>query len=243
MIFAWGITDTGTVRQQNQDAFGFQIPGDNCAFGVVCDGMGGAQAGNVASRLGVEHFMREMEGQGSGQLAAAPREALEAAVGKANDAVFSMAGTQADCQGMGTTLVAALLLEGEAHILNIGDSRAYLAGPSGIRQLTRDHSVVGDLVSRGELTPEEARQHPQKNLITRAVGTDRHAQTDYYAQKIGEGEYLLLCSDGLTNVVSDQEILYEILHGEGASGCCGRLLDIALSRGAPDNVTALLFQL
>jgi protein phosphatase len=144
---------------------------------------------------------------------------------------------------MGTTMVAVILSGQKAHILNIGDSRAYLLGEEGVRKVTRDHSVVEDLVHRGELTPEEARIHPQKNLITRALGAEPEARTDLYELELKAGEFLLLCSDGLSNTLTDQELLYEVLYGEAPESCCQRMLEIALSRGAPDNVTAVLIQL
>mgnify|MGYP002571319449 FL=1 len=144
---------------------------------------------------------------------------------------------------MGTTMVAALVVGQNAYILNIGDSRCYLVQPDGIRRLTRDHSVVEDLVTRGKITPEQARQHPQKNLITRALGAEAQLRADLYRQALSPGDALLLCSDGLSNVVTEQEVLYEVLHGGPAEDCCRRLLDIALLRGAPDNVTAVLLQM
>ena len=143
---------------------------------------------------------------------------------------------------MGTTMVAVAVFDGCAHILNIGDSRAYHIGEEGIRQITRDHSVVEDLVQRGEITPDEARSHPQKNLITRALGSESHVEGDLYEVKLEKGEFILMCTDGLSNVLSDQEILSEVLHGGAAGGCCQRLLDVAISRGAPDNVTAVVIQ-
>ena len=112
----------------------------------------------------------------------------------------------------------------------------------GISRVTRDHSVVEDLVQKGRITPEEARLHPRKNLITRALGAEEHVRADLYRLDLNEEDCLLLCSDGLSNIVTDQEILYEIIHGGEKADCCRRLLDIAMSRGAPDNVTAVLLQ-
>ena len=140
-------------------------------------------------------------------------------------------------------MVAALVLGERAYLLNVGDSRAYYITTEGITKLTRDHSVVEDLVSRGKITPEEARQHPQKNLITRALGAEERVRADLYELDTHGQGFLLLSSDGLTNVVSDQEILYEVLHGGEPASCCQRLLEVALSHGAPDNVTVVLFQL
>ena len=170
-------------------------------------------------------------------------EGRERAAARANRQVFRRAVEDENCVGMGTTLVAALAGEEEALILNEGDSRAYhISEESGISQVTRDHSLVEDLVERGELTRDQARVHPHKNLITRALGAEPELRTDAFRREMTEGAFLLLCSDGLSNVVSEQEILYEVVHGGEACTCCRRLLDIALHRGAPDNVTAVLIQ-
>ena len=141
---------------------------------------------------------------------------------------------------MGTTMVAALAGAAEAVILNEGDSRAYHINSEGIVLVTRDHSLVEDLVERGELTREQARTHPHKNLITRALGAEPELRADCFRQPLAEGDYLLLCSDGLSNVVNEQEMLYEVVHGGAPEQCCNRLLEIALSRSAPDNVTVVL---
>lgn len=148
MINAWGITDRGAVRQQNQDGYYLMCYSDDLAVGVVCDGMGGARAGNVASLLAVETFSDAMDVLKDGP-AEDPAALLLQAAEAANTAVFRRAGTDADCRGMGTTLVAALVKDRHAWLLNIGDSRAYHVGKSGIVKLTRDHSVVEDLVRRG----------------------------------------------------------------------------------------------
>lgn len=243
MIYAWGITDKGAVRSQNQDSYYLKTAGDDLAIALVCDGMGGARAGNVASSLAVETAVHYLERLSREELLQSPGEHLAQAARLANEAVYSRAEQDRDCRGMGTTMVAVILSRKKAHVLNIGDSRAYLLGEEGIRKVTRDHSVVEDLVHRGELTPEEARSHPQKNLITRALGAEPEAKADLYELELKSGEFLLLCSDGLSNTLTDQELLYEVLYGEAPESCCSRMLEIALSRGAPDNVTAVLIQL
>lgn len=240
MVKGWGVTDKGAVRQQNQDAYYLSIT-DALAAAVVCDGMGGAKAGNVASTLAVDTFVEALRSQSS-EKQANPDQVLMDAAEQANGAVFYRSGADPDCLGMGTTMVAALIEGGIAHILNIGDSRCYLITDKGITKVTRDHSVVEDLVTRGEITPEEARLHPRKNLITRALGAEGHIRADLYHQNLAEGEFLLLCSDGLSNVVTDQEILYEVIHGGEPESCCARLLQITMDRDAPDNVTVVLLQ-
>ena len=169
-----------------------------------------------------------------------PEERMRRAAALANHEIFQRSIEDEECTGMGTTLVAALAGENEAVILNEGDSRAYYINQDGITLVTRDHSLVEDLVERGELTREQARTHPHKNLITRALGAEPVLMADCFRKEMAPGDYLLLCSDGLSNVVGEQEMLYEVIHGGEADSCCQRLLDIALNRGAPDNVTAVL---
>lgn len=243
MIYAWGITDRGVVRSQNQDSYYLKRAEDDVALAIVCDGMGGARAGNVASSLAVETASAYLEELSREALLQDPGGHLKQAAALANEAVCYRAEQDSSCYGMGTTMVALTLIDRKAHILNIGDSRAYLLGEEGVARVTRDHSVVEDLVQRGELTPEQARSHPQKNLITRALGAEPAIRTDLYELELKEGEFLLLCSDGLSNMLTDQELLYEALYGGTPESCCQRMLDIALSRGAPDNVTAVLIQL
>lgn len=242
MIHAWGVTDKGAIRTQNQDGYYLDVTSEHLAVGVVCDGMGGAKAGNIASLIAVETFVDTLQSM-QPKDEAGPPVVLGQAAAAANSAVFRRACTDPDCRGMGTTMVAVLIVENVAYLLNIGDSRAYHINEEGITRLTRDHSVVEDMVARGDITPEEARTHPRKNLITRALGAEEQIRADLYEKQLHSGDYLLLCSDGLSNIVTDQEILYEVLHGGETAECCQRLLDITLSRGAPDNVTAVLFQI
>lgn len=244
MIHAWGLTDKGVVRRQNQDSFYLDVPSEQAAVGVVCDGMGGARAGNIASSLAVEAFADALRGLLAQEDAGrSPGELMAQSAETANRTVYQRACGDPACRGMGTTLVAVLVREQTASILNIGDSRCYHVGEGGIRRVTRDHSVVEDMVARGDITPEEARTHPRKNLITRALGSEPKVQPDLYEQALLPGEFLLLCSDGLSNLLTDQEIHAEILRGGTPENCCKRLLDIAISRGAPDNVTVVLMEI
>jgi protein phosphatase len=240
---SWGITDPGCVRPQNQDAYHIEILDDNTALCVVCDGMGGAKSGNVASSLAVEVFAQEVRSTWRpGMEQEDVDNMLLCAVKLVNFAVYDQAGQFADFAGMGTTLVAALVQGYRASVINVGDSRAYHVAEDGIRVVTQDHSIVQMMVQRGELTPEEAKHYPGKNLITRAIGTDATVQGDLFHLELKPQESVLLCSDGLSNLVDEQEILFEVVHGADRQDCCRRLLDIALNRGAPDNVTCLLLQ-
>ena len=165
---------------------------------------------------------------------------LRSAVKLANFTVFDQSAQFEEFDGMGTTMVAALIQPKKATIVNVGDSRCYCIDRNGIRQVTKDHSLVQLMVDRGELTAEVAKSYPGKNFITRAIGTEPIIQSDNYHQTVAKGDYLLLCSDGLSNVMDDQEILFEVVHGVNKQHCCKRLLDIAKMRGAPDNVTSVL---
>lgn len=238
----WGISDVGAVRKQNQDAFYVAPSQAAYPFAVVCDGMGGAKAGNVASQMAVESFVQTME-EGLGREKPDIAALLTDGVDRANELVRYRAQVDESCAGMGTTLVAAVVEENRVRLVNVGDSRAYRVTQQGIEQITRDHSVVEDMVERGQITHEQARLHPKKNLITRALGAEPAVQADLYEQPRKSGELILLCSDGLSNVVTDQEILFELIHGGPLEKGCQRLLQLALSRGAPDNVTAVLIQL
>ena len=168
---------------------------------------------------------------------------LRGAVKLANFTVFDQARQFEEFSGMGTTLVAALIQGRMATVVNVGDSRAYYIDRDGIRLLTTDHSLVQLMVNRGELTPERARSYPGKNLITRAIGTEPVVNCDIFHRRVEGGDCLLLCSDGLSNMMDDQEILFEVVHGLNKQQCCQRLLNIAKSRGAPDNVTSVLIQI
>lgn len=238
----WQKTDRGAVRRENQDACGV-LNYAGCDIAVVCDGMGGARAGSVASSMAVDRYLDALrdslkEGQPAEEIAAAGLAAVDAA----NEAVYGQAQENEDCRGMGTTLVSVICRGDEATVFNVGDSRAYLLSAAGIHAVSRDHSLVQDMLENGDITEEEARNHPNRNLITRALGTEKQVCCDTFHVTLEAGDHLLLCSDGLVNTVSDQEILYEVLHGGGVETCLDRMMEIAIDRGAPDNVTVILME-
>ncbi len=246
MINVWGMTDIGLTRKENQDAYAVQFSEETgFTVCVVCDGMGGPGGGKLASELAVDSFLasclanlrEEMTG---GQV----REVAEFAVNAANTAVYERSRAKPSLRGMGTTLVSAVIRDSWALISNVGDSRAYLirsGGPQrGIARVTRDHSLVERLVERGDITEEEARCHPHRNLITRALGPDPEILSDSYEVCLEQGDYLLLCTDGLIETATDQEMEREVL--EGGNTCLDRLLEIARGQGAPDNLTAVLLR-
>ena len=240
----WALTDPGCVRPQNQDAYQMEQLDRGTLLCVVCDGMGGAKSGNVASTLAVDVFMEEVRRVWtSGMDQAAIDQMLEGAVKLANFTVFDQGQQFTEFSGMGTTLVAMLVQNKEVTIVNVGDSRAYGINRNGIRRLTVDHSLVQMMIERGELTPEQARVYPGKNYITRAIGTEPVVLSDIYHLDVERGDCLLLCTDGLSNMLDDQEILFEVVHGVNKQYCCQHLLEIAKNRGAPDNVTSVLVQI
>ena len=237
----WGLTDPGCVREQNQDAYHMEQLDRNTLLCVVCDGMGGAKSGNVASSLAVDVFVEEVRRTWvSGMDREKTDRMLEAAVKLANFTVFDQAQQFEEFRGMGTTLVAVLIQGKAVTVIHVGDSRAYRVGRNGIQPLTTDHSLVQMMLQRGELTPEQARTYPGKNFITRAIGTESVVKCDFSHLDVERGDSLLLCSDGLSNLLDDQEILFEVVHGVNKQHCCQRLLEIAKNRGAPDNVTSIL---
>ena len=241
---SWGLTDPGCVRTQNQDAYQIEQLDRNTLLCVLCDGMGGAKSGNIASSLAVDVFVQEIKRTYHGSMDKEKvNQMLRSAVKLANFTVYDLAAQFEEFSGMGTTLAAVLVRGKEATVVNVGDSRVYAVDKNGIYQLTRDHSLVQMMVERGDLSPEMARSYPGKNFITRAVGTETVAECDLFHHKLERGDCLLLCSDGLSNMMDDQEILFEVVHGVSKQQCCQRLLDIAKNRGAPDNVTSVLIQI
>lgn len=221
-------SDVGSVREHNEDSYLVKTP-----LFVVADGMGGHEAGEVASNIAVT----TME-------AHAPKstspEALAAAVIKANEAVLRGAQDGTGKPGMGTTLTAAFVFEDEATIAQVGDSRAYLLHDGQLQRITRDHSLVADLIEQGRLTEAEARFHPQRSVITRALGSDPHMQPDLYTLHVEEGDRLLLCSDGLCSMISDEDIEEILLDNPAPAHACDALVEEAIIAGGLDNVTVIV---
>lgn len=245
-MLSYGITDVGKRRAANQDNFIIDKRSSSTLLAVVCDGMGGAAAGAVASRIAASAFIEEIRQRAPGEHRDAEflKELSKEAVLAANREVCRSAEENPDYNGMGTTLVAAVGSGSDFVITNIGDSRAYLISEAeGCMRLTRDHSLVEDMMMQGDLTREQAKTHPSKNLITRAIGADDAAECDVYYRKMSPGEHILLCSDGLTNMVEEQEILYEVLHGGDKELVCERLVALANEHGGRDNITAVLLEI
>ena len=245
MMNVWGMTDVGLTRRENQDAYAVHTDQESgFTVGVVCDGMGGPGGGKLASELAVETFLAVCRDRLRGDMSARNVQTVaESAVQEANAVIYRRACSDR-LWGMGTTLVSAIAWDRQALVSNVGDSRAYrIPAAGGIARITKDHSCVERLVERGDITAEEARIHPNRNLITRALGPDADTQllSDSYLVQLEPGDYLLLCTDGLVGTVTDREMEREVLRGGGDS-CLNRLLEIAKGQGAPDNVTAVLLR-
>lgn len=221
-------TDIGKIRKTNEDA---AFIGDGLY--LLCDGMGGHQAGDVASNLAVDILSAAL-------LKATPSVGiLLSSIAKANDVICQRSQAEKELRGMGTTLTALWVADDQMLIAQVGDSRAYLLRGGVLRQCTHDHSMVGELVRMGKLTPEEARVHPNKNLVTRALGTDLRVEADIFEFTRYPGDRWLLCSDGLSDQLTDAEMA-DILEHSSLYAAADRLLSLVLERGAPDNVTFLL---
>lgn len=235
-------TDIGKVRSTNQDAFaaGELVP--NAAFAVVCDGMGGAKAGNVASETAVkiisDYIIRSYR---NGMEPYEAERMLKSALLSANMEIYDAALKNPDLSGMGTTAVVALIYAECAVIAHIGDSRAYIADTE-LKQLTRDHSVVQTLVETGKISAEAARVHPRKNVITRALGVEESVTADTVQIPFESGKILLLCTDGLTGYAEPEAIFGALTSGE-LSGAPERLIKLANAGGGGDNITAVTLSL
>lgn len=234
-----GKTDVGRIRQENQDDYrAGELPG-GAVWALVCDGMGGAKGGREASQGAcnvIENFFQEQYAQcGAGQ----EEPFLKKALLYANRFVFQKAAHEEALAGMGTTAVCALVRSGNVYLCHAGDSRAYLIRDGKLTQLTHDHSYVQELVDCGTITEEEAEHHPQKNIITKALGVDYRLEPEFTAAKLKREDRLLLCTDGLTNMVPVEEM--EKLLAQGTFyDLPDRLIEAANAHGGSDNITALL---
>jgi serine/threonine protein phosphatase PrpC len=228
-----GTTDAGRKRRRNEDSFVHDPP-----LFAVADGMGGAQAGEVASRLAAAAFR---EFHDADELA--PEERVAAIIQEANRRIYERARSDAQASGMGTTITAALVGEDGVAVGHVGDSRAYRLRGGRLEQLTEDHSLVADLVRSGRITPEEADTHPQRSVITRALGTDPKVDVDAFTVETEAGDLFMLCSDGLTTMVDDEAIVAAIERAETLEVATKTLVRAANRAGGEDNVTVVLFSL
>lgn len=239
----YGLTDVGVVREKNEDSISLPEENDGIRLFILADGMGGAKAGEKASQLAIqtirdyirlnfikiERTKEEIE------------EVIRKAMVEANKKVFDLSQEYQEYSGMGTTVVVALIYRGRLYIGHIGDSRVYRLRQSVLRQLTKDHSYVQELLRQGSITIEEAKNHPQKNILLKALGCDRDIMPDVITKGFVKGDVILLCSDGLTNMVDDKRI-YEIImkNTSDLKVACKMLVDTANENGGKDNVSAII---
>jgi serine/threonine protein phosphatase PrpC len=227
-----GVTQTGNVRRSNEDSYLMRSP-----LFVVADGMGGAQAGEIASRMTAEAFGEADLLAGSGA------DVLRETIRTANARILERSRTDPDAAGMGTTVTAALVADdGTITFAHVGDSRAYLLRDGSLQRLSDDHSLVGELVRKGELSEVEAEHHPQRSVITRALGTDDAVEIDTFTVRAQDGDIVLLCSDGLNTMVAEQGIADLLAAGEPAATIARNLVRAALQGGGEDNITAIVFR-
>lgn len=230
-------TDVGRARDRNEDAYF----GGEHVF-AVADGLGGHNAGDVASHLAIES-LRSLDARASSAASGSLAGALTKAVHDANRAVYERAQADAKVRGMGTTLTAVAIADGSIHLAHVGDSRCYLLRGGSISQLSRDHTLVARMVAEGKLTAEQAEAHPQRSILTRALGAEPEVDVDSLEIPFLPGDRLLLCSDGLSSVIDEERIRSVIADSKEPDETCRRLVDEANMRGGPDNITVLLIEM
>ncbi|MEE1304621.1 MAG: Stp1/IreP family PP2C-type Ser/Thr phosphatase [Agathobacter sp.] len=233
----FSITDTGIIRETNQDYLfaSEKSVGNLPNLFIVADGMGGHRAGDYASRHTVERIVASITRTKEEK----PISILKEAIDKANELLVAESKRDETKSGMGTTLVIASIFDNTMYVANVGDSRLYICGQS-IRQITRDHSLVNEMILMGEISEEEAKNHPDKNVITRAIGVKEHVEADYFEVELTNDELVLLCTDGLTNMVSDEEIQKILVNDEILENKAEKLIKRANKNGGSDNITVMI---
>lgn len=233
-------TDPGRVRSNNED----YIYARSSPVGLLpnafllADGMGGYQAGEYASSKTVQIVLEDLSEHPSGQ----PVEVLKNAISHANQLIFQEALEDETKKGMGTTFIACSFENGRLLTANVGDSRVYISDPDGLHQVTRDHSYVGELLRSGKIDENEAKVHPRRHYITRAIGAEEEVKPDFFEEDLADGARVLLCSDGLTDMLSDEEIRDILSDGRSVEEECQELMDLANEKGGRDNISVILVE-
>ncbi len=239
-MISYGITDVGTKRRVNQDVIYCTDNriGNLPNLYIVADGMGGERAGDYASAKSVETVIEQITNSKESE----PVKILEQAIQSANQIIYLESKNDAQKAGMGTTLVIATVIEDHLYVANVGDSRLYVASYTKLLQITKDHSVVAELVRTGELDEDDARNDKRKNMITRAVGAEAKISPDYFDVALKGGEHILLCSDGLTNMVEDKEILSILVTEDTLENRAKKLVQTANENGGKDNISVIVIE-
>ncbi|WP_342497800.1 Stp1/IreP family PP2C-type Ser/Thr phosphatase [Bacillus sp. FSL R7-0672] len=244
LIRAAFLTDTGKVRQHNEDDAGIFAAKEDSLLAVVADGMGGHLAGDVASKMAVSSLKEYWEETSSIPEKPADQESwLISKISDINDQVYEHAQNNEECQGMGTTIVCALVHLQTVTIAHIGDSRCYLLREGALTQLTDDHSLVNELVKTGEISKADAEYHPRKNVLTKALGTDKRVQIDARTFEVDPGDQILLCSDGLSNKVEEENLTHILTQTTAPEEKVTELIQTANDNGGEDNITAVLLEI
>lgn len=238
MLKTFSLTDIGKKRTMNQDfIYSSEVPVGNLPnLFIVADGMGGHNGGGYASSYATEVASKVI----CASKDSTPRKIFTTAIEIANAEVRKKASEEADLEGMGTTMVLATVLGDILHVANVGDSRLYVLNDDGIRQITSDHSYVEEMIKVGSLDRESARNHPQKNIITRAVGATDEIVPDFFTVKLNKDDIVLMCTDGLTNMVSDDDILDIVRRERDIASKAEALINAANDNGGKDNVAVIL---
>lgn len=236
------MTDKGKVRQNNEDNGGVFLNKDGHRLAIVADGMGGHRAGDVASAMTVS-ILQELWEQTEGiNTADAAETWLKTQISAANEKLYEHAKNHKECEGMGTTIEAVIVTPLFSTVAHVGDSRSYILNMSGFKQLTDDHTLVNELVRTGQISEEDAEHHPRKNVILRALGTERDVKIDVKTIMFEENDYLLLCSDGLSNKVNNEEMVTILQNGDSLEDKANTLIGMANDNGGEDNITLCLLE-
>lgn len=236
----FGKTDIGLIRQQNQDSFSIGSVDDSCRWGIVCDGMGGAAGGDIASTIACDTASKLINSMYKPDMSCdAIKNLLKSVVITANSKILESASINQALMGMGTTIVMSLIADNVAHIIHVGDSRAYRISGDSCVQLTKDHSYVQEMVDSGKISAEEAKFHPHRNYITRALGINHTVMSDYDCTNLEKGDIILLCTDGISSLIDEDEMLTLSKTHEGQQ-LADKLIELANNRGGYDNSTAVL---
>jgi PPM family protein phosphatase len=236
------MTDRGKVRLHNEDAGGVFVNQDGDRLAIVADGMGGHRAGDVASEMTITQLKSEWEASKGISTAEVAEQWLRGKITIVNQILFDHATNHPECDGMGTTIVAAIATDRFATLANIGDSRGYIYNESGFKQVTEDHSLVNELVRSGQISKEDAEHHPRKNVLLRALGTEKMVEMDTKTIMFEEGDVILLCSDGLSNKVSEKEMMTILLNEDHLEQKADSLISLANNYGGEDNITLAIVE-
>ncbi len=233
-------SDIGLKRDSNQDCYDYKKINENILWAVVCDGMGGVNGGDIASSLAVKNIRKFLTKNFLSNITENEIEnILKKSIEEANSEIFAKSQTETNLKGMGTTVVLVAVFKGKIHVAHVGDSRAYLLSNDKIKQLTSDHSIVQEMLDEGEITQEEAENHPNRNVITRALGLSKDVNIDYSTENRKFEDKIIICTDGLTNYLDCEEIL-ECSKRKKDNDLLDEFISIANERGGSDNITVVI---